>query len=102
PGICQTPGTIGVARALATQGLGAVGTAVFRSVCHRPFPSLTMPLVSATNNSAPSGEKRTNRAPEVFDDSSGCVRYRPPQEPTARAPFSLTATSETAGGNDRA
>src|SRR5262249_14642293 len=99
-GICQTPATIGVARALATQALGAFRMAVFRSVCHRPAASLTMPLVSATNNAAPSGAKRTRRGPGAFDDSSGSVRYRPPQEPTARAPLALTATSETAERND--
>src|ERR1051325_8087841 len=66
PGICQTPGTIGVARALATQGLSDLGTALLRSICQNALldwlkvvgHAATTPLSDATNSLSPAGEER--------------------------------------------
>src|SRR5215831_12843893 len=104
PGICQTPGTIGVARALATQGLGDLGTSLFRSVCHSFLPLKvnlkTAPSVLAAKNWSPSDEKRTKAGPPIFGPSTHSPPTRRPfQRLATTLPLSLAATSEKAAGS---
>src|SRR5262249_7031405 len=99
PGICQTTLTIGVARALATQGLGDLGTSLFRSVCHSFLPLTvnlkTVPSVLAAKNWSPSDEKRTRAGPPIVGPSAHLPpKRRPFQMLATMLPLSLAAMSE--------
>ena len=69
PGIDAAAATIGVARALSTQGLSDLGTPLFRSVCHSFLPSAanskTVPSHVAAKNVLPPGANRTS-APVTY------------------------------------